>query len=161
MIFKIGQVSLPVLSRKGRYDHWNYNWVSVKNYSLHFNEDLFLKKFFFLFFMYTISGNKHFLPMFYKNTNLLHKRLDSSEHALKEVTLFSLYKNLNARAKNKYYVSKIYLCRYVNWVFVYLYIYSITNLRAKTLRKRIKLNYYNKYMLHQAYIYSKNRSLQK
>jgi hypothetical protein len=151
----MGQVSLPVLSRKGKYDDWNYTWTSFNNYSLLFNEDLFIKRFFFLFFMYGISSNKHFPPIFFKKNTLKQKTTMRKHHNLTNSSDFNIATYFKTPPHNKFYVSKIFLCRYEKWVYMYLYIYSVTNIRIKKLANQKKLKTFNKQIFYHAYLRSK------
>jgi hypothetical protein len=153
---KIGQVSLPVLSRKGKNDHWNYNWISKKNYSLLFNEDLFIKNFFFIFFMYTISKNKHFISIFFKKKLYFNNKLNVAPYNLTELKDSIIFKYINNQNTPNCYVSNIYICRYINWIFIYLYIHNAYNLRNKTLKNKNK-NHCNLSLFNQIYEFSKNK----
>jgi len=106
--------------------------------------------------MYTISKNKHFISIFYKNTTFFNKKLTDAPYNLVDVNSSSLFKYSNSQPMNTYYVSNIYLCRYVNWIVAYLYIYSTSNLKTKIF-KNTKKTYYNLTLLHQIYTFSKNR----
>ena len=151
----MGQVSLPVLSRKGKYDNWNYNWTAFKNYTLMHNEDFFIKKFIFIFFMYGITNNKYFLPVFLKKQKNRHNYIKINKYNLTDSTMNSISMLLNKNNRNKYYISKIYLCRYKSWLFIYTFVYSVTNLRVKTLKNKIKIQYNNYSLLQQTYLFNK------
>jgi len=151
----VGQVSLPVLSRKGKYDNWNYNWVSFKNYSIFFNEDLFIKRFFFLFFMYGIINNKTFFFLFFKKTKIKDKKKRYETYNLYEFTLDNILNYFSLQAPTKFYISQIFVCRYANWVYVYVYIYSLSNRKVRQKKKKI----FNSHLLHQTYLMAKYKYL--
>ncbi len=155
----MGQVSLPVLSRKGKYDNWNYSWVAFKNYSSAFNEDLFLKRFFFLFFMYGISDKKYFLRIFFKKNSLKFKSKQPTHFNLIEHDVETLYKTIKTTQPNKFYVTQIFLCRYINWIYIYIYIYSISNRKLKALHKQKRVKFINKYFYGRLYLISKQKYL--
>jgi len=151
----MGQVSLPVLSRKGKHDDWNYIWTSFSNYSVTFNEDLFLKKFIFLFFMYGISCTKFYTASFFKKPKNSKKKFNTSIYKLiylDSPTNVEFFKQI---PHNKFYVSKIFLCRHTGWIYIYIFIHSVTNIRIKhsTLKKTIKN--FNKHLFYQTYLKSK------
>ena len=155
----MGQVSLPVLSRKGKYDYWNYSWVSFDNYSLNFSEDVFLKKFFFLVFMYGISTTKTFLPMYYITPSTVITTPRAIQYNLTDTNHVSIFKHLQRTPKNKYFVSKIFLCRHFQWLYIYIYIYSITNLRRKILKKKYTQTGYCSEYFYSIYLNSKYKYL--
>jgi len=110
-----------------------------------------------MFFMYTMSSNKHFLPIFYKKSKNIKKYVNLNKYYLIDYSLNSFFNCLKKKPNNKYYISKIYLCKYTNWIFVYLYIYSITNIQAKFLKKKFKIGYYNYSQLYSVYLYNKQK----
>lgn len=130
--------------------------MSKKNYSINFSEDIFLKKFFFLFFMYSISKNKHFIDIFFKNERFYVNKFNTSPYNLYEFNKDGLNKLINNKRINRYFVSNIFLCKHLNWVFIYLFMYSITNTHKKYFSKHKKSSYYNTSLLYQIHLYSKN-----
>jgi len=109
--------------------------------------------------MYTLSSNKHFVPMFFKTHKSRQHVHANNKYGLADVTLSGLLSFLTSQPTNKYYVSKIYLTKYTNWVFIYLFVYSITNLRVKTFRQQTKLKYSNVHLLNKVYMFARTKYL--
>jgi hypothetical protein len=110
--------------------------------------------------MYTITVNKNFIFMFFKKKK--DKLIKLSPLFLQSTSFEAIYSILKNKPLNKYYVSKIYICKFTNWIFVYIFIYSITNLRAKTslrTKKNKNIKYFNKQTLYQNYLASRNKFL--
>lgn len=105
-----------------------------------------------MFFMYNISFNKHFTPVYFKKEKDRNTYFDLSKYSLDSCDLSEINSKLLKNQKNKFYVSKIYICKFNKWVFVYMFIYSITNLRVKVFKKNITLNYYNYNALYNTYL---------
>lgn len=105
--------------------------------------------------MYNISFNKHFTPIYFNKEKNRQRHFDLLKYNLSDYSISEIYNNINKVNKNKFYVSKLYLCKYSNWVFLYTFVYSITNLRVKVFKKNITLNYYNYNTLYQTYLLNK------
>jgi len=125
----LGQVTLPVLNRKGYSNVWENHWESKFSYSTQLSEDLFFKKFFKIFLQNWLSSNSSF---FKKNLNKSNK-VDLKKKRYKK------YFNTNKKdfndkdvltylqfTKNKkfpYYISKTFIIRYSSWIILYMYVY--------------------------------------
>ena len=108
-----------------------------------------------MFFAHNVSTNKHFINIYFSNTNKRSKYINLSKYNLKNYKIVNLLDNLHANNQNKNYTSKIYMCKHNNWVFVYLFIYSITNIRVKIFKKNTKINYHNYNNAYQTYLFNK------
>jgi hypothetical protein len=104
--------------------------------------------------MYGVSSNKRFLSKYLQKEKTKVKILNKKYNVI-DITLNSVMSVVNEKPKNKYYISKIFLCKHINWIFIYIYIYSITNLRVKSFKKKLKLQYYNRNTLYQVYTLAK------
>lgn len=133
--------------------------MSTKNYSFNFNEDIFIKHFFFMFFMYNISNNKCFIPMYFRREKNRQKYVKTAWYNVSDTTVGHLFKRVNSAPKNKYFMSKIFIAKYINWIFVYFLIYSITNLRVKIFNKKSKLKQTNYQLLYQTFYFSRQNYL--
>lgn len=154
---RIGQVSLPVLSRKGKADHWTYNWYSSKNYTVNFNEDFFVKIFFLSFVMHSLTVNKCFAYIFYKNIGLNGVIGKNQTQPMLAEQPQDIFVKLRQRARPKYYVSKIYLCRSKGWLYIYTFLYKLRSLKALHRRRKRCVTYINHDYLYQVYNFSKNK----
>lgn len=105
--------------------------------------------------MYNISFNKHFTPIFFKKEVNRKKHINLNKYSLNSHSLLDINSLLNKVNKNKFYTSKLYLCKSGKWVFAYMYVYSITNLRVKVFKKNITLDYNNYNTLYHTYLLSK------
>ena len=65
-----------------------------------------------MFFMYNISFNKHFTPIYFKKEKNRQKYFDNNKYNLNSFKLDELTNKLQKNQKNKFYVSKIYMCKY-------------------------------------------------
>lgn len=144
----MGQVTLPVLNRKGIYSLWEHNWENKNHYSQNINEDMFLKKFFKYFLKSWLSTKK---------TNVKYLSPITSQKKKMKIKKFLNFKISKNEIKNDlsklpqfrqfpYYFSRIYLIKYANWVIIYMYIYipdSWVN----------KFNKYNKKIFNVKYSY--------
>ena len=142
----MGQLTLPVLNRKGYSNVWENSWDSKFSYSTQLSEDIFFKNFFKIFLQNWMSSNDEF---FKKNLNksrkvdLKKKRYKKYFHLAKndisdnEVLFF--LKNKKNR-KFPYYVSKTFIIRYSTWIVLYMYIY-IPRAWYSRLSSRVLKNY--------------------
>lgn len=120
----MGQVTLPVLNRKGVFDFWENNWENKNFYSMNISEDIFLKKFLKLFLQTWLTNKKHTLKLLIPN--------DINKKKLNYKKYYYIFEDFNWRnnlEKNSvfrqfpYYTSKIFLIKYSNWIVIYAYIY--------------------------------------
>lgn len=140
----MGQVTLPVLNRKGYSSVWENHWESKLNFTKQLNEDMFFKEFFRIFFKNWLSYQT---PIFWKNYKS--KSIDSKVTRFKkfkivytttqDLKLF-LKKTINKRFT--YNFSKLFLIRFQNWIIMYVYIY-VPQVWINRLQKR-KVHYFNK-----------------
>ena len=151
----MGQVTLPTLNRKGFSSVWENQWDSKLNYTLHLNQDMFLKKFFKLFFRNWISHNEMFFNKKIKFKKFIRfSKLNKSVTSKKEVQKYlSNYKN----KKFTYNVSKLFLIRYENWLLLYMYIY-VPKVWTDRLNKK-KQKAYNKSTIEFLYKYQTTKLL--
>lgn len=108
------------------------------------------------FFNYTFTKNPVFNLKFLKKKKILQK-------------LYNRYQQINIEKQNKYdnvfyknnyfyknkYSSNIYICKYNNWIFIYLYTYSLNTFFQNTYLNNMDQNSYTKKTLYQFYIISK------
>lgn len=122
----MGQVTLPIINRKGFSSVWENQWDTTLNYTKTLNEDMFLKKFFKIFFRNWLSSNEVF---FSKNYNF--KKIENNKNIRYKKFIFFQKKNLDNRTyllkyKNKkftYNYSKLFVLRFQKWTLLYIYIY--------------------------------------
>jgi hypothetical protein len=105
--------------------------------------------------MYSLSNNKNFLTMFFKKEQVRYKIVNKMKYSVSDITLYHIIDVINQKPKNKYYISKILITKHASWLFVYLFVYSITNLRIKMFRRKTKIYYHNYSMLYQTYVYAR------
>lgn len=63
----MGKSSLPILNKTGRTIAWDNSWDDLKYYNIKFEEDIFIKIFFDLFFNEHLFKHNFFLKKFYLN----------------------------------------------------------------------------------------------
>lgn len=63
--------------------------------------------------MYGISSNMRFIPMYLRKEKNRTKMLNK-KYNITDTSISNLVNILNVGSKNKYYVSKIFLCKYIN-----------------------------------------------
>jgi len=86
-----------------------------------FTEDLFIKSFFFTLFTHAISTNKHFISSFFSRRYTYNDMLADSKYS---VLLNKKAGSLLHPVRNKHYVSNVFICRYIRWIFIYMHIYN-------------------------------------
>jgi hypothetical protein len=108
--------------------------------------------------MYSISSNKHFLPIYYKKYTYK-ECLFKKKYNLNDFFIENITNKILTKRTNKYFISKIYLCKYINWIYTYIFIYSITNIQKKKLNKKNKISYINYNTLYHTYLLNKYKHL--
>ena len=157
----MGQVTLPVLNRKGVYDVWYNTWNVKQSFSTLLSEDEFLKNFFKIFLSNWVSAN-HLL----KQKNFNNKISLVKKQRIKKY--FSFLNKYDSKEYNKvlktiffkkfpYYVSRLYIIKYDNWVVLYVYIYIPNSWTKKIFEKKKKKHNYS-YII-DLYNYHKNKLL--
>lgn len=119
----MGQVTLPVLNRKGFSDNWYNTWNKNYSYNTNLSEDAYLDIFFKIFFKNWLSSN-HLNSYKYFNISKkyrIQKYIDYTyESSLKEfIKEFSIKRN----KKFPYYISRLFIIKYNQWILLYSYIY--------------------------------------
>lgn len=150
----MGQVTLPVLNRKGYSSFWENSWDSKLNYTHNLNEDIFLKKFFKIFFKNWISTNIFFNKKFYlKNKNSIKKISIKKFIKTQEEYNDNIKKYLKKHKTKKfpYNFSKLFLLKFSKWVIIFAYIYVPKVWRVRLKKKKIKIH--NKNNLENLYQY--------
>jgi hypothetical protein len=137
----MGQVTLPVLNRKGYSSAWENSWDDVKNYSNIFSEDIFLQRYV-LKMLTTYNSSSHNLLASFKKCDFFITRhlpfLEKEDNMTRQQ-----YKEfLNERVKKiPSYFSRIFIIRYNTWIILYTYIYipKIWKNRIKRIQKKKKI----------------------
>jgi len=116
--------------------------------------------------MFGITKNKSFVYIFFKKLKNRKKILNLDPFNLLETDYKYLYTYNKKRNYKKSYVSDIYISKYINWLFIYIYIYTAQNALSPTKSKQFKfynssganfhkINFYSKHIFYQTYWYTK------
>ena len=162
----MGQVTLPVLNRKGYSDLWESSWVNKSIHTNQLNEDMFLKKFLKIFFKNWASFS-HFNKSSFSKT-LKKKKFRKSKfvfynyvnQVILEENLLDFFKKKNLK-KFPYYTAKIYVAKFSSWVVLYTYVYVPRPWKKRFIVKHQKnFNYFyinDLYLFHTARLKFKNK----
>lgn len=125
----MGQVTLPVLNRKGYSNVWENHWESKFAYSTQISEDIFFKNFFKIFLQNWLSSEENFFKKNLNKSNIADlkkkrykKYFNIEKKNISNKEILDFLKN----TKNKrfpHYVSKTFIVRYANWIILYMYVY--------------------------------------
>lgn len=133
----MGQVTLPVLNRKGYSSVWENSWDDVKNYSNIINEDTFLQQYMMKMLVDQSSQAYTLSPTLRKHNYAKYKYLSFLEKG-RVYKRQELNKILESRFKRvPSYFSRIFIIRYNSWIVLYTYIY-IPKVWKKRLNKKKK-----------------------
>lgn len=154
MMVQIGQVSLPVLSRKGHNDYWHNSWISKKNYSMNFNEDMFIKLFCLYLFSYSVSTHKVFSSMFFKPQS--NSNSSFYEYTQRKQSSRRIFESIRKFRVHKYYASTVYLCKIEKWLLVYLFVYKL-HTRTKFTSSATHKAIVSPYLLYQQHVLAKQK----
>ena len=142
------QKSTPYLNKTGYSMFWNSMWDSKNDYSKNLQKDHFIKSFLNYFFSDYIF-NKFFYKYKFNGKNL------NTHNITNKYTFNILGKNIkyvNQYINNFYntdfVLSKIWFFKYQNWLIVYFFLYSQTNMYFKKsnqfyFNSEYKNNFYN------------------
>jgi len=151
----MGQVTLPVLNRKGFSSVWENQWDSKLNFTENVNQDMFLKKFFKIFLRNWVShDNMFFNKKTSKQNNIRFKKYDLKSFSKKSVNIFL------KSVKNKkftYNYSKIFILKYKNWIILYIFVY-VPKVWTDRINKK-KQKPFNKSIIQSLYKYHSTKLL--
>lgn len=121
----MGQVTLPIINRKGSSSPWEHNWDNKTIFTKQLNEDMFLKRFFKLFFKNFLSYQnykffKNYIKYKQKSKFIRFKKYKIVFYKKSKLQFF-LKKTLNK--KFTYNFSKLFLLRYKKWLLLHIYVY--------------------------------------
>jgi hypothetical protein len=108
----MGQITLPVLNRKGYSSMWENNWDDVKNYSNILSEDMFLQRYVLKMLTTYNSSSHNFLGSFKKCEFFITRHLSFLEKE-DSMTRQQYKEFLDERVKKiPSYFSRIFIVRY-------------------------------------------------
>jgi len=131
----LGQASIPILNKNGYSMFWLSSWDDIHSYSTNLNEDVFIRK-----FLYRVIDNKYSTSFYLNKNKLNHFSKKINYNFLKKMSKIDISKFLLRFYKIPYYLSKIRLIKYQNWLVIYFYIY---NYNKNILKKNFKKNFFN------------------
>lgn len=150
----MGQVTLPILNRKGYSSVWENQWDTKLNFTKNLNSDMFLKKFFKIFLKNWFSSNDVFFSRkFDFKKSLSFKKIRYKKYSVYQHEYGST-RNYLLKFKNKkftYNFSKLFLIRFQKWVILYVYIY-VPQVWINRLEKK-KIPFFNKNYIDDLYKY--------
>lgn len=107
--------------------------------------------------MYSITTNKHFIPIFFKNKSPLNSVLPNTYNLI-DTSNASLVRFLQRKKQARTYISNIYLAKYTHWVYVYLYVYRFNTFELKY-KHTLNQYTYSHFIFYQLYLKSKTQFL--
>lgn len=150
----MGQVTLPVLNRKGYSSVWENHWDTKLNYNQTNREDLFLKKFFKIFLKNWFSKTKMFFNSkfsFNKKKSNKFTRFYKFDILMSDPKEIKNYLNTFKNKKFTYNFSKIFLVRFQSWLLIYAYIY-VPKVWIIRIKKK-QPHFFNKNYINELYKY--------
>ncbi len=93
--------------------------------------------------------------MFYNKT--ASRFANTYNFTLRQQSITRLHHTPRSNTTSRYYVSKIYLCKHNSWVFIYAYVYGMSNTRGSEKNSSRKKLFFNKLYLYQFYLHTKWR----
>lgn len=134
----MGQITLPVLNRKGYSSMWENSWDNKKQYSNLFIEDLFVDKYTVNMYRYINSNSCNLLdfykPIDYKYYTRL-RFLEKEEVLTKKMLSELIFKNTK---KSPSYFSKLYIIKYNNWIILNMFVYVPKVWKLRLLKNQVK-----------------------
>ena len=124
----MGQVTLPVINRKGYSDIWESSWINNSIHTNLINEDIFIKNFLKIFLKNWASFahlNKATFSKQLKKKNFRKERFifyDYVRHVILEQNLVEFFRKKNLK-KFPYYTAKIFVAKFSSWIIIYTYVY--------------------------------------
>jgi len=165
----MSRTSIPSMNKSGYSMFWNSMWDDKIHYNRFLKEDIFIKS----FLGYFISDKPSIFLYSYKfcDEDDMLFLIEKYKLPIKVDAKGNLYKFLKSQNSLKFFLSKIWIIRYQQWVIIYFYTYtnSLSRLKHVSLSTNTNLtdnydifyNYYsNFYKLKFDNIYF-NRSLKK
>lgn len=158
----MGQSSLPVLNKTGRTTNWTNIWDDRYYYNIKFEEDIFIKIFFELFFKH---GFRNYV--FYFTDNFL-IRLNNFYYYKYYSELFSLnfyrkriLKTYKTKRKFIFYFMRFHILRFENNIIIFTRIYFPFNIKKSNplIKEEFENNFYHSKDIFLIYLFPKIKNL--